>query len=315
VRLEGLDVGDLVRVAFGPCGPGLTLTVKQSVNTPATITGTSTASVAEDGTLVGSGTLTVIDPDAGQNKFAAPATSALNGTYGTFTFNANTGAWTYTLNNTSAAVQALNGSDTRTETLTVTSLDGTATRAITMTITGQDEATSGALFVSVDGRSGGRAWLDTDRDGVLDTGETVLTLDPSRDSSNTLRGVDFSTKQVTVAFWQFDGPTIDLAGFDSDDKVMMDFTRWGDSLEQEAGVQGIYTGSNIMAARSKYSTRGLKMTNIRGGTESCVFMVDWASSRSIDLKMLSRPMVLFSSGSTVVRSQIDITWPDPLGAG
>jgi Ca2+-binding RTX toxin-like protein len=177
----------------------------------------------------------------------------------------------------------------------------------------RDPVVSGAIFVSVDGQSGGRAWLDTDEDGVLDAGETALTLNPSRDSSNTLGGVDFSTKQVTVAFWQFDGPTIDLAGFDSDDKVMIDFTRWGDSLQQESGVQGIFTGSNIIGSNSLYSTRGLKMTNIRGRTESCVFMVDWASWRSIDLQMLSRPMALFSSGSAVSRTQIDITWPHPLG--
>src|SRR5207244_597017 len=37
------------------------------------------------------GQLTVSDVDAGQDHFATPA--SLNGTYGTFTFNATTGAW------------------------------------------------------------------------------------------------------------------------------------------------------------------------------------------------------------------------------
>ena len=65
----------------------ITVTITGS-NDAATITGTSTGAVTEDvavvaGNLQASGTLSVADVDAGQNIFAAQASTA--GTYGTFT--------------------------------------------------------------------------------------------------------------------------------------------------------------------------------------------------------------------------------------
>ncbi|MDZ7602549.1 MAG: VCBS domain-containing protein, partial [Hoeflea sp.] len=77
------------------------------------------------------------DPDTGQNLFEAPA--SLAGAYGTFTFNATTGVWGYTLNNAALNVQALNTGDVVYDTLTVKSIDGTATQVIQVTINGLDE--------------------------------------------------------------------------------------------------------------------------------------------------------------------------------
>ncbi|WP_216662030.1 VCBS domain-containing protein, partial [Niveibacterium sp. COAC-50] len=77
--------------------------------------------------------------DAGQSSFQAVAPASLSGTYGTFTFNAATGAWTYALDNTKAATQALTNGQVVHDTLTVTSLDGTATKAIDVTVTGAND--------------------------------------------------------------------------------------------------------------------------------------------------------------------------------
>src|SRR5205807_75574 len=63
------------------------------------------------------GQLTVSDVDAGQDHFATPA--SLNGTYGTFTFNTTTGAWTSALHTTRLATQALIAGQATTDTLTV----------------------------------------------------------------------------------------------------------------------------------------------------------------------------------------------------
>jgi VCBS repeat-containing protein len=87
-----------------------------------------------------SGKLIVTDVDSGENHFQAPPSSALTGTYGTFTFNASTGDWTYTLDNGLAATQALNNGDVRYDTLTVTSADGTASETITVTLHGANDA-------------------------------------------------------------------------------------------------------------------------------------------------------------------------------
>ena len=85
-----------------------------------------------------SGQVTVSDVDDGEAHFQAPA--SLNGTYGTFTFDEQTGQWSYTLDDSRAATQALNDGDPATDTLTVTSADGTAHHDIVVNITGANDA-------------------------------------------------------------------------------------------------------------------------------------------------------------------------------
>ena len=114
----------------------VTITVN-GTNDGATISGTATGSVTEDGGLTASGTLAVADVDDAQAGFQTPA--PLAGAHGSFSFNAATGAWGYLLNNGDAAVQALGTGDSLTDTLTVTSIDGTATQDIVVTINGANE--------------------------------------------------------------------------------------------------------------------------------------------------------------------------------
>jgi VCBS repeat-containing protein len=116
------------------------------VNDDATIT----ASAGEETTVVeaggvangtagdpsASGQLTVNDLDAGENKFQTPA--SLGGTYGTFTFDEISGAWTYTLDQGKA--DKLAGGEAATDKLTVTSFDGTASYDIKIDITGSNDA-------------------------------------------------------------------------------------------------------------------------------------------------------------------------------
>ncbi len=131
------------------------------VNDPASINGTKSGDVAEDGTLTASGTLTVTDPDVGQAAFQAVNPSALTGAYGSFAFNAASGAWSYELDNTAA--QSLKAGQTVNETLTVTSIDGTATETITVTVTGTNDVpvisgmTSGDRSVKEDDSSNATA--------------------------------------------------------------------------------------------------------------------------------------------------------------
>ena len=83
-----------------------------------------------------SGQLTVSDADAGENKFQTPA--SLDGTYGTFKFDADTGAWSYSLDQSKA--DALFDGEAANDTLKVTSLDGTASYEIKVDITGSNDA-------------------------------------------------------------------------------------------------------------------------------------------------------------------------------
>ena len=91
------------------------------------------------GNPTASGSLSVSDADAGEDHFQTPPDAALDGTYGTFTFDPVTGAWVYTLDNSSAATQGLDDGDVVYDLLTVTSADGGAAHTITVTINGSDD--------------------------------------------------------------------------------------------------------------------------------------------------------------------------------
>ena len=117
----------------------ITVTIT-GVNDTASISGDSSGSVTEDGTLIASGLVTVADADNGEDAVQVVAAGAptLN-TYGTYEVQAN-GTWIYTLDNAHAAVQGLGAGQTLTDSFTVVSADGTGSQAVTITINGADEA-------------------------------------------------------------------------------------------------------------------------------------------------------------------------------
>nr|CAD6596238.1 hypothetical protein RKHAN_00247 [Rhizobium sp. Khangiran2] len=142
---NGLNTSDHPIETFDvPVKDNLGVTASTSVtftidgtNDEAEVTGTATGAVTEDGTLTIGDTLSVTDPD--NAGFQTPTDTALAGDYGDFTFNASTGAWTYTLRNSAANVQDLNGGDVRNDTLIVHSADGSASQEIVVTINGVDD--------------------------------------------------------------------------------------------------------------------------------------------------------------------------------
>ncbi|MEL4245313.1 VCBS domain-containing protein, partial [Shewanella xiamenensis] len=99
--------------------------------------------VTEDTQLTTGGQLTVTDIDDQESAFTAQVKTA--GSYGSFTLAAD-GHWTYTLDNSLPAVQALGQNATLTDSLTVQSVDGT-THTVTVNINGHDD---GAVITGVD---------------------------------------------------------------------------------------------------------------------------------------------------------------------
>jgi VCBS repeat-containing protein len=140
---EALAAGQVVTESFtytmrDAAGATSTATITFTVtgtNDVPTITGPLTGSTAEDTTLTSTGTLVVTDPDAGQSTWVAQ--SGTSGTYGSFAITA-AGAWTYTLNNAAANVQALPAGAVATDSFTVTSADGT-TRTVVVTVNGTND--------------------------------------------------------------------------------------------------------------------------------------------------------------------------------
>ena len=90
------------------------------------------------GNLTTSGALTIADVDAGQASFAAQAGTAGSNGYGTFTLAAD-GSWTYTADNSQAAIQQLGAGQSLTDSFTAVSSDGTASQIVTVTITGTND--------------------------------------------------------------------------------------------------------------------------------------------------------------------------------
>ncbi|MCP4877948.1 MAG: hypothetical protein GY896_21035, partial [Gammaproteobacteria bacterium] len=101
--------------------------VINGVNDLAVFSGEDTGTVTEDesvtdNNLVTSGTLEIVDPDALESSFVAETVA---GSYGEVSIN-TAGNWTYSVDNSLAAIQGLNEGETLTDRITVRSIDGTS---------------------------------------------------------------------------------------------------------------------------------------------------------------------------------------------
>ena len=134
------------------------------------IGGAVDGTIAEDAAGPIMGTLTITDAEGD----ALPMVVLTNGAgqYGTLTFvaSAEGGVWTYELNNSNAAVQALKG-DTLTDDFTFTA-EGAAPITVTITISGVNDAptVSGEFFTRV-GATGGQFTLSNLSDRFTDVDE------------------------------------------------------------------------------------------------------------------------------------------------
>ena len=110
--------------------------VVAAFNNPPVIGGEVDGTIAEDAADPITGTLTITDADGDEVPTVVLTEGA--GQYGTMTFDAASGTWTYTLDSTNAAVQALKG-DTLTDEFTFTA-EGADPITVTITITGVNDA-------------------------------------------------------------------------------------------------------------------------------------------------------------------------------
>ncbi|QWG25567.1 VCBS domain-containing protein [Bradyrhizobium sediminis] len=122
----------------------VTVTIHGANDVP-TIAGVSAGDVTEDLAVDGTnhinatGQLTIADADTGQSNFTTQASTIGSNGYGSFALAAN-GTWTYTADNTQAAIQQLGVNDTLTDSFTAVSSDGTASQLVTVTIHGSNDA-------------------------------------------------------------------------------------------------------------------------------------------------------------------------------
>ena len=200
----------------------------------AVIGGATSGIVKEDGTLTVSGALTIVDPDAGQAAFLAGAHA---GAYGSLALTAE-GAWTYTLNNANAAVQALNAGQTLLDSIVVKAADGT-TQTVGLTIQGTDETFVGDdRFNILFGTNGndlidGRGAVD-----VLIGGSGNDTLIGGGDSDVALGDAGDDRFVATLG----DGNDFYWGGSGSD---TLDFSNMLAKVTVDLGVLGVASGAEI----------------------------------------------------------------------
>jgi VCBS repeat-containing protein len=159
------------------------ITVTGTNDIPA-VSGTFLGRVSEDNVEAStvSGSIIVSDADAGQSGVVG---SVIDGTYGTLTLQAD-GQWTYELDNSREATQALGADAVVTESFSVTSIDGTALDPIQVSISGSnDDATVEFVYDQESGSTvfeGGQANItgiavvsdvDAGEAGIASTGQQV----------------------------------------------------------------------------------------------------------------------------------------------
>ena len=160
-----------------------TITVNVAgTNDAAVISGTSSGSVTEatsasPGTPTATGDLNSTDVDNPNDAWTIVSSPhASTGGYGTYTIDA-TGHWSYTVDNSNPAVNALNNGQTLTDTFSVTTVDGTQ-QIVSVTINGATDnvapvANSDILWVSnsttVTLSTGVLMANDIDPDGLSET--------------------------------------------------------------------------------------------------------------------------------------------------
>jgi VCBS repeat-containing protein len=207
--VEALNVGQTLTDTFTVAtvdgtAQSVTITI-DGANDAAVISGLATGTVVEaggvangtPGTPIAIGNLFDTDVDNATDAWTAvnSPTTSVNG-YGTFTLT-NSGVWAYTLDNSNAAVEALNVNQTLTDTFTVTTVDGTP-QPVTITIDGSnDAAVISGLATGTVIEAGGAAngtpgtptasgnLFDTDVDNPSNTWTAVASPTPSIDGFGT----------------------------------------------------------------------------------------------------------------------------------
>ncbi|WP_309973086.1 VCBS domain-containing protein [Variovorax guangxiensis] len=144
--IQQLGTGQSISDSFtavssdGTASQVVTVTITGTNDVPV-IGGVTSDAVSEDAsapTLSTSGALTIADVDQGQSDFTPQASTVGSNGYGSFTLAAD-GNWSYTANNSQAAIQQLGAGQSLSESFTAVASDGSASQVVTVTITGTND--------------------------------------------------------------------------------------------------------------------------------------------------------------------------------
>ena len=152
--VQALDAGESLTdsysfIATDGSMQTVTVTIIGAEDAPV-IGGLATGTVAEDGALTASGSLSISDVDSSDNpvSFIDLAPTPGDNGYGSFEITGNT--WSYSLDNGHSSVQALDAGETLIDAYTFLASDGSS-QTVTVTISGSEDAAviSGSFTNSV----------------------------------------------------------------------------------------------------------------------------------------------------------------------
>ena len=200
--VQGLNVGQSTTDSFTiHTADGTSQVISiiiQGANDAAVVSGAMTGGVIESGGPLApgnpnaSGTLTDTDVDNTDNLFCTNSGSLSDTGYGTYTIDSS-GHWTFTLNNSLTAIQALNDGDHVTETFTVETIDGTQ-QVISIVIDGHNEVFNGTAG---NNNMTGTIWGDTFNGG---DGNDTYRINNTADRIVENPNQGFDTAQATVSY-------------------------------------------------------------------------------------------------------------------
>ena len=239
---EGQRVTDQhrVRASDGTLGPTITITIT-GADDQATIGGNLTGAVTEDAPqTMATGTVTLSDVDGGSSLTAQTDTE---GKYGTFSLNATSGAWTYSLDNNDPDTNALQSEQTvNDETFDIAASDG-ASATVTISITGADDPTS------IEGDLAGSVTEDATQ--TMATGTVTSSVDGATFTAQTdVEGKYGTFSLATSGVW-----TYSLDNSDTDTNALAD---------------GVEVTDSFTIAASDGSTASVVIT-VTGANDAAVF--------------------------------------------
>ncbi|EPC03469.1 hypothetical protein L861_18190 [Litchfieldella anticariensis FP35 = DSM 16096] len=173
----------------------------------------------------------------GADTLASVAFTSTAAQYGTFTDNGD-GTWSYTLDNSLAAVQALDDGETLTETFDYTLIDAdgdTSTATLTLTINGQ---TDGPPVIDIDDADG--TATGADNSVVEGTGDTITgTMSVSAEvgiATVTVGGQDVTNASTTPVVIVAANGTLTVTGYDAaTGEISYEYTENGDAADHSGG--------------------------------------------------------------------------------
>ncbi|WP_232503569.1 beta strand repeat-containing protein [Pseudogulbenkiania sp. NH8B] len=212
-----------------------TITASASEDTSVTEVGSGVAGDSSAG-----GQLTVHDVDNGEAHFQTPV--SLTGTYGDFSFNASTGVWSYALDDTRPATDALATGSVVHDTLTVKSFDGSASYTIDVAVNGSNDSVNHAptdIVLSM-AEPGGNALPGAG--AVLGT---LSTIDVDSGDTFTYSLISSSTVSGSAASFSISGNSLSTGtGLASNSVYQLDIQTTDSASATYHEVFNIITGTN-----------------------------------------------------------------------